>query len=291
MKQHGRYGRINFLPHWQPIVFVLLFLAGIGVCAGTVKAEEKVVKNSFGMEFVPIPSGFFLMGAADTESGVGRNEKPRHPVTISKAFYLGQYEVTQKQWEMVMGNKVFSMPRSYPGRWDSLINQPGRFAANEKPATVSWNDAQAFISRLNKIEDHHRYRLPTEAEWEYACRAGTTTAYSFGDDTRQLGRYAWHGEDFATGSIHPVGKKEPNSWGLYDMHGNVWEWVQDYYSTNAYLANLQVDPTGPLTGIERVVRGGSWHLTATDWRSAFKKGYEQDYRGISIGFRVVLESE
>jgi formylglycine-generating enzyme required for sulfatase activity len=153
---------------------------------------------------------------------------------------------------------------------------------------VSWLDAQEFIARLNQHEGHARYRLPTEAEWEYAARAGTTTAYSFGDDVRELGQYAWYGEGFASGSTHPVGQKRPNPWGLHDMHGNVWEWVQDWYGSNYYANSPGTDPIGPASGTQRVVRGGSWHQTASSWRSAFRRPYAPDYRGISIGFRVLM---
>ena len=162
-----------------------------------------------------------------------------------------------------------------------------RITKPDHPATVSWNDAQEFIKRLNAREGHGRYRLPTEAEWEYAARAGTTTAYSFGDDVGQLGKYAWHGEDFSSGGTHPIGQKEPNTWGFHDMHGNVWEWVQDWYA-DRHDGSATTDPTGPRTGAHRVVKGGSWHQTSTSWRSAYRKPYEPDYRGISIGFRVAL---
>jgi formylglycine-generating enzyme required for sulfatase activity len=164
-----------------------------------------------------------------------------------------------------------------------------RLRKPDHPATVSWNDAQAFIRRLNELEGHGRYRLPTEAEWEYAARAGTTTAYSFGDDVDQLGRHAWYGEDFATGSTHPVGQKLPNAWGLYDVHGNVWEWVQDWFDAGYYARSPAVDPTGPASGTDRTVRGGSWHVTSGSWRSAVRKPYDADYRGISIGLRLVMD--
>jgi formylglycine-generating enzyme required for sulfatase activity len=126
-----------------------------------------------------------------------------------------------------------------------------RITKPDHPATVSWNDAQDFIARLNRMEGGIRYRLPTEAEWEYVARAGTTTAYSFGDDDAQLSRYAWFGEDFSTGGTHPVGQKEPNPWGLHDMHGNVWEWVQDWYDPNS----PKSDPAGLGQGSERVCAG------------------------------------
>jgi len=164
-----------------------------------------------------------------------------------------------------------------------------RVGQPDNPVTVSWNDAQTFIQRLNQRESGHRYRLPTEAEWEYAARAGTRTAYSFGDDAGLLNRFDWHGEDFATGSMHPVGQKLSNPWGLYDIDGNVWEWVQDWYADH-YLDNAPVtDPSGPTTGSSKVVRGGSWHASADSWRSAVRKPYKPDYRGISIGFRLLRE--
>lgn len=165
-----------------------------------------------------------------------------------------------------------------------------RITQPSHPATVSWNDAQEFINALNQIEGSNRYRLPTEAEWEYAARAGTQTRYSFGDDEADLGRYAWYGENFATGGTHPVGQKEPNPWGLYDIHGNAWEWVQDWYSPSYYTPSSTVDPQGPQTGSTRVVRGGSWHATADSWRTSFRRDYAPDYRGISIGFRVLRET-
>ena len=129
------------------------------------------------------------------------------------------------------------------------------------------------IDRLNRKEGHTCYRLPTEAEWEYAARTGTTTAYSFGDDASLLGRYAWFGEDFATGSAHPVGQKLLNPWGLHDVCGNAWEWAQDWYSDSYYASSPGVDPRGPQAGTSKVVRGGSWHQIATSWRTSFRKPY------------------
>jgi formylglycine-generating enzyme required for sulfatase activity len=252
-------------------------------------APEKGHTNSIGMEFVLIPAGTFEMGSADGDREAAANEKLRHRVTISKPFYLGKFEVTQAQWEAVMGSSPYSEPRSNP--YYGLPGMAARLRKPANPATVSWNDAQEFIGRLNRKGGHNRYRLPTEAEWEYAARAGTATSYSFGDDARQLGHYAWYGEDFASGSTHPVGQKAANPWGLHDVHGNVWEWVQDWYDAGYHASSPTVDPPGPRTGSSRVVRGGSWHQTATSWRSAFRRQYEPDYRGISIGFRVALSLE
>jgi formylglycine-generating enzyme required for sulfatase activity len=273
---------------------VLLMLSCAVLCAmmlvsRAVVASETTYKNSIGMEFGLIPAGSFLMGSDDRDRAAPANEKPQHPVTISKPFYLGKFEVTQAQWEAVMGSSPYTLERSNP--YYGLPGMAARLRHPNNPATVSWNDAQEFIRRLNEKEGHNRYRLPTEAEWEYAARAGTTTAYSFGNDAAQLERYAWYGEGFALGSTHPIGQKEPNPWGLYDVHGNVWEWVQDWYDERYYASSPSQDPQGPQSGSQRVVRGGSWHQTATSWRSAFRRSYDPDYRGISIGFRLALSED
>jgi formylglycine-generating enzyme required for sulfatase activity len=194
------------------------------------------------MEFVPIPAGAFMMGADESDREASASEKPQHRVTISKPFLIGKYEVTQAQWQAVMGTSPYADPRSNP--YYRLPGMAERITKPDHPATVSWNDVQEFIRRLNAREGHSRYRLPTEAEWEYAARAGTTTAYSFGDDVRELGRYAWFGEDFASGGTHPVGQKEPNAWGLHDVHGNVWEWVQDRFGERYYAESPSVDRKG-----------------------------------------------
>src|SRR5262249_24141391 len=173
--------------------------------AGTV---EPHMGKRLDMPFFRTPGGEFLMGSAD---GYG-DERPVHTVRISQPFYLGQYAVTQGQWQAVMG--------SNPSQFTGDPNRPVE--------TVSWEDVQEFIRRLHAREGGATYRLPTEAEWEYAARAGSTTAYGFGDDPRQLSEYAWYSEN-AGRQTHPVGQLKPNAWGLYDMHGNVWEWVQDWY--------------------------------------------------------------
>ena len=160
------------------------------------------------------------------------DEKPMHEVRISKPFYLGKYEVTQGQWQAVMGNN--------PSRFKGDPNRPVE--------QVAWEDVQAFMRKLNAIEGGTTYRLPTEAEWEYAARAGTTTAYSFGDDPRLLGEYAWYSEN-AKGKTHPVGQKKSNAWGLHDMHGNVWEWVQDWYS-KPYPSGTVTESAGAGLGLD-----------------------------------------
>ena len=276
----------------------VLFLLGLPIfclaflLVSTGHAADRQLKNSIGIEFVLIPAGSFLMGSADDDREASRDETPQHRVTIRQSFHLGRYEVTQAQWEAVMGGHPFALPRS-----NSFYHLPGmaeRLRKPNNPATVSWHDAQEFVRRLNQKESHARYRLPTEAEWEYAARAGTTTSYSFGTDARNLSRYAWFGEDFTSGSTHAVGQKEPNAWGLYDMHGNVWEWTQDGYGERYYAESPATDPAGPATesgNAGRVVRGGSWHVTGDGWRSASRRQYAPDYRGISIGFRLVRTSD
>jgi formylglycine-generating enzyme required for sulfatase activity len=231
-----------------------------------------VFTNSMGMEFVLIPAGSFMMGSADNDSEADDDEKPQHKVSISKSFYLGKFEVTQSQWEAVMG----SNPSEFKGRSNPVAN-------------VSWDDAQEFIKRLNANERHSRYRLPTEAEWEYAARAGSTSAYSFGDDTRQLVGYAWYLNN-SKWKTWPVGQMQPNARGLYDMHGNVWEWVQDWYDDEYYSRSPGTDPKGPSSGSYRVYRGGGWGDSTRNCRSAARQ-YAPDDRYSDLGFRLALSPE
>jgi formylglycine-generating enzyme required for sulfatase activity len=220
------------------------------------------------MEFVLIVAGEFLMGSNDFD-----DEKPVHRVRISKNFYLGKYEVTQAQWQAVMGAN------------------PSRFKGETLPVEqVSWGDTQEFIKRLNAKEGGTKYRLPREAEWEYATRAGTTTAYSFGDNASQLGEYAWFTTN-SGGTTHPVGQKKSNPWGLYDMHGNVWEWVHDWYNKDTYKSptSTAVDPQGPSAGSYRVLRGGSWNLNASYCRSANRYLNAPGHRIDFLGFRLLRE--
>ncbi|MDR1043799.1 MAG: formylglycine-generating enzyme family protein [Candidatus Adiutrix sp.] len=238
---------------------------------GASLAAEKTYTNSLGMEFILIPAGSFTMGADKKFEDATDGETPQHLVSISQPFYLGAYEVTQAQWTAVMENN----PNIFKGRSNPV-------------EMVSWDDAQEFIKRLNQQEGHSRYRLPTEAEWEYAARAGTTGAYSFGDDKDSLGRYAWY-LDNSGEQTHPVGQKQPNAWGLYDMHGNVWEWVQDDYGN--YSSSSVTDPKGPSSGSFRVFRGGSWNNSARACRAAYRNLSLPGYRYGSIGFRLALSPE
>ena len=212
--------------------------------------------------FVFIPAGTFMMGSPEDEPGRKDNET-LHQVTISKPFYLQTTQVTQGQWKKVMGNN-----QSHFKGDDNLPVQE-----------VSWNDVQEFIRKLNKTEGTDKYRLPTEAQWEYACRAGSTTAYCFGDDPGRLGEYAWIDDS----SAHPVGQKKPNAWGLYDMHGNVRELVQD--EGTYYPAGHVTDPEGPSSGLRRVLRGGRSIFGAMSYRSA-KRGSLEPGKSL-FGFRLI----
>ena len=250
----------------------VILAAGPAAAAAPAPNGAKTHTNSIGVEFVLIPAGTFQMGcSSDKECDV--DKKPRHRVTISKPFYLGKYEVTQKQWEAVMGNN------------------PSKFKGPDLPVErVSWNDAQEFIKRLNAMEGHKRYRLPTEAEWEYAARAGSETAYSFGDSVESLKNYAWYKANSGM-KTHPVGKKRPNPWGLYDMHGNVWEWVGDWFGKKQYADGSAVDPVGPDKGKDRVLRGGSWDYVAKYCRSSHRDYDKPTLTVSNDGFRLLMTAE
>ena len=221
------------------------------------------------MEFVWIEPGTFQMGAPASEGGLG-NERPVHEVEISEGFYLGMYEVTQGQWQAVMGDN----PSHYEG-----VDRPVE--------TVSWNDAQDFIVRLNEAEGDSLYRLPTEAEWEYACRAGSPDPWSHGPDEDQLGRYAWYSGNNDPSGTKPVGGKRPNAWGLHDMHGNVWEWARDWFDPAYYGDSPRVDPPGPAAGTDRVVRGGKFSNHSAGVRSAYRGANAPGARISTIGFRLL----
>lgn len=217
------------------------------------------------------------MGSPDSEEGRWDDEGPVHEVEISAGFWLGKYEVTQEQWELVMETSPWS------GQ-DFVASEPSHPAVY-----ISWDDVQRFIAKLNDAEGEALYRLPSEAEWEYACRAGSATRWSFGDDESQLTHYAWSWEnawDVGEQYAHAVGQKEPNAWGLYDMHGNVWEWVQDWYAYS-YNSSPRVDPPGPSSGSSRVIRGGGFGNAAQGVRSASRDNYSPADRYAVIGMRLL----
>jgi len=218
-----------------------------------------------GLDFVWIPPGTFMMGSPKSESEWYNTEK-QHRVTISQGFWIGRFEVTQEQWKSVMGKN------------------PSYFSGKNNPVeSVSWDDIQVYLSKLNKSSDGY-YRLPTEAEWEYACRAGATTAYHFGSDSSNLGDYAWTFFN-SSESTHPVGAKKPNSWGLYDMHGNVREWCGDWYTS--YPSDSVTDPVGPTSGYDRINRGGSFLGGFDDLRAASRGHVPNADWYWDLGFRLV----
>ena len=232
------------------------------------------------MEMVWIEPGKFTMGSPSSEVGRYDNEGPQREVTIKKGFYLGKYELTQGQWQKVMGTAPW-VEKNY-------VSVP---AHPDNPAVfISWDDAQALLKKLNDAELGAGYRLPTEAEWEYAGRAGTTTRWSFGDDESRLKDYAWYGENTLNEFyVHKVGTKLPNPWGLCDMHGNVFEWVQDWYAL--YAIGAQTDPTGPDSGSVHVYRGGNFYFSARIMRSAYRVNGGSSYREGDLGLRLLRQGK
>ena len=208
-------------------------------------------------------------GAKARYNAASSVEKPAHPVTLTQPFYVGKFDVTQEQYQQVMGTN----PSYFKGK-DNPVEQ------------VSWDDAQAFCKKLSE-QTTDRVRLPTEAEWEYSCRAGTKTTYYSGDTDKDLDRVAWYGAN-SKSTTHPVGQKESNFFGLYDMHGNVWQWCQDWYSENYYGKSEAENPQGPAQGAVRLLRGGSWDFNPMICRSANRCRYDPVNRYYNIGFRVVL---
>jgi formylglycine-generating enzyme required for sulfatase activity len=287
--------------------------------------------NSIGMTFTTIPAGNFYMGscmysradkAADRElekkglppkgptcPAKGKldedgleEEAPQHEVRISRAFQMGVREVTLGQFKQYLA--------ALDGKERDKINTEAFRKANahgdEAAVThVSWLDAQGFIAWLNQKESGAAYRLPTEAEWEYAARAGRSSIYFWGDEMDAAPEYAWFNMDAADlekwfslreqnrkeNYAHPVGMKKPNPWGLHDINGNVWEWVNDWYSAEYYRSSPAADPAGPENGKARCFRGGSWYGSVKNLRAAFRGVNAPDYRSDSLGFRLVRQLE
>jgi formylglycine-generating enzyme required for sulfatase activity len=311
---------------------------GSGVAERNLKDGEnrRTVTNSIGMTLVEIPAGEFLMGNADSAEKLARSfpaieqrridelvdELPVHRVRITRPFFMSAHEVTVEQFRRFVdgSGQLSEAERDGTGGWgynrtkndfegrkpEYSWRNPGFKQADDHPVVnVTWNDAVAFCEWLGKKEGH-QYRLPTEAEWEYACRAGAKTTYSTGDDTKQLAQAAnmydertasvfpqWK-EHTARGSdgfefTAPVGSLQPNTFGLYDMHGNVWEWCSDWYGEDYYAKSPVDDPQGPRTGKVRVRRGGSWQTWAFYCRASFRNWNTPETRYPLVGFRVVRE--
>jgi formylglycine-generating enzyme required for sulfatase activity len=248
-----------------------------GSLAGSLAGQLREVS---GLKLVWIPAGSFTMGSPQDEKDRSSNEGPVS-VTLTKGFWLGRHEVTQAEWQRVM--------RTTPWSGKGFVKE-----GDDYPATyVSWDDAVEFCKKLTESERgagrlpaNWGYTLPTEAQWEYACRAGSTSRYSFGDDESDLSGYAWfHKNAYAAGEkyAHQVGKKKANAWGLHDMHGNGWEWCRDF---NAGKLPGGLDPEVSAGGSDRVIRGGSWDFTARLCRSAYRCGNTPADRSEHMGFRL-----
>ncbi len=270
----------------------------------------EMITNSIGMKLTLIPDGQFMMGRPQNEHGKLADQRPPHSVKITKPFYLGTYSVTRGQFSKFVAATGYKTDAQTDGKGGfsflgstmitgALFAQvaapqelnwrdPGFPQTDEHPVVVvSWNDAMAFCKWLSEKEGK-TYRLPTEAEWEYACRAGTTTAYFFGDDPDELDRYAWFADNSGQ-TTHEVGQKLPNHFGLYDMLGNAWQWCADWYENDYYAGSPPADPQGPDAGSERVNRGGSWNNAPALCRCSSRAYGLPARRDFLIGFRVVRE--
>jgi len=254
-------GTLSLPESWSP---VRVSHAGFYVPGDKKVTEKRSLKpvsiylNSIGTEFVLIPAGRFLMGSEHGDP----DEKPPLSKRIARPFYLAKHEVTRKEWFAVMKTRP----------WDG---RPNVFPGDDYPAVyINWHQARDFMQRLNKREHCSCYRLPTEVEWEYAARAGTLSEYSFGEKATRLGEFAWFaGNSKSFRSAHPVGGKKANPWGLYDMHGNVWEWVQDWEPRD----------------VGSRIRGGSWASPPSSLRSSNRSAWPVEKGGAHIGFRILRE--
>jgi sulfatase modifying factor 1 len=262
-------------------LLIILFFA---TCSSLVSAAE-AFKNDLGMRFVQIPAGEFSMGTTDVEAARMEfpelkvddvlDETPPHRVRITQSFYLGETEVTQAVWYKVMENKPGAVEFWQRADWGSL-----------PMATASWYMAERFVEELNKLDSRYHYRLPTEAEWEYAARAGSKGLRPV--PVEELEEHAWFINNSGD-KPHPVASREPNAFDLYDMLGNVWEWVADWYARDTYATSMVADPAGPADGFAKVRRGGSYHcpvhLLRPGYRAANKPGIAYSVQG----FRLVAE--
>lgn len=263
------------------LAFLILLIIGFVGC----KNEPILVLKEpvLGMEFIKIKKGSFLMGDSENLKG----SETLHKVKITSDYWLGKFEVTQEQWQKIMGNTELHPEKPSPFR-------------NVNPdypiVSISYFDIDVFLNKLNDLSNEYQFRLPTEAEWEYACRAGTKTAFSFGAfihdslaNYNSIIKSKYTTSGTYQKSPEPVGSFPPNKWGLYDMHGNVWEWVSDWYAP--YTTETVTNPTGPKDGVEKVIRGGSWYFGAESAKSSNRRVHEPKLWGFSIGFRIICEKK
>ena len=266
---------------WWRQITVLAWLAMVpGGCAQSVDAPTAMIQvgtprtlplgHGVELELVWIPAGKFLIGSPFGEDGRFINEGRRHQVTLTQGFWMGKFPVTQQQWQQLMGDN------------------PSHVKAATLPVDqVNWDDCQKFTDKLSQLLAplHITAALPTEAQWEYACRAGSQTRFWSGQDNADLTRVAWCAPNSGD-KPHAVGQKPANAWGLYDMHGNVWQWCQD--GLGPYDRDAVTDPVGPAEAAERVLRGGSWSSEPDVCRAAYRFSYPPDYRLMTVGLRVVI---
>ncbi|TWT43247.1 formylglycine-generating enzyme family protein [Botrimarina hoheduenensis] len=254
------------------IRWILFWLSMSGIAAAEPDVFEVALPGGLKMEFVEIPAGDFVRGSPKEELGRQSDETPEHRVTISQPFRVGRYEVTQAQWVAVTGDN--------PSTFARYTESP------QLPVErITWDEAVAYAERLTQIATG-AFRLPSEAEWEYVCRAGTTTRFPWGSDIehRDLPSYGWY-YPLSEGRSRPVGTKLPNAWGLYDLHGGVWEWCRDGFEP--YPVHAVTDPQGASTNDLKIIRGGSWFNEPEALRSANRHRHARDSRLSNLGFRLV----
>jgi len=274
-------------------VFVPLGIASYAVLTVLLAffQSPQELTNSIGMKFRRIAPGSYLMGTQEHPGSPKLGEQV-HRVKINHPFYLGVYEVTQAQYERIMGTNpsFYQAPNIQPAFLHPNRLAPKSDTSGYPVEKVSWEDATEFCERLSDLAEEKAagriYRLPTEAQWEYACRAGTKSSFSFDGEPNNLGEYGWYWDN-SRGQTHPVGELKPNAWGLYDMHGNVSEWCLDWF--DQYPETTQIDPTGPTHGIYKVHRGGGWFVEASLCESA-SRDFEDPKSRLSVGFRVVASA-
>lgn len=281
------------------ITMRLSLLALATVATASMWAQAPAMKHASGMEFVLVPAGEFQMGCSPSDKECGSDEKPVHTVKITKPFYIGKYEVTQGQWKNLMGsNPAYFNETRVGDKWaDYPVEQ------------VSWNAVHEFLDKMGAGEGGKKYRLPTEAEWEYAARAGANDATQGGASDR----VGWNWQN-SGGTTHPVGGLKPNAWGIYDMLGNVWEWIEDGYDGSYYKDSPAEDPAGPQPDdsthrslrhplgrgsithpfskdMARTIRGSSWYWNPKSMRVSERRSYKPEYADYSGGFRVVIDAK
>jgi formylglycine-generating enzyme required for sulfatase activity len=292
-----RLPRLLLLPVLLPVLCLSLLLPLL--CRADKpkgkKALTKAITNSIGMKLVLIPAGDFMMGSPKDAKDRREDEGPQHRVWIKKPFYMGIYTVTQKQYQKVMGKNPSWFSASGSGKGDVKDMDTDDFPVEQ----VSWKDAREFCAKLSALAREkkagRKYRLPSEAEWEYACRARTTTPFHYGKSlsSKQAnfdGNYPYGGAEKGPylKRTCKVGSYKPNAWGLYDMHGNIWQWCEDWHKNDYYAESDKEDPKSTKRGDARVLRGGSWYNGSWNCRAAYRRRVGPGGRNFNVGFRVVL---